>query len=203
MILIKKNLILLDTPFKRTSEKNQNCLIGGTLKYLYNIISKNQNNKSKIFITLKPETLNFLQENNIIDKNYTNVFEMETLKTNNKNNNNTKNNVGFIQTYKLKEKNDKNKKNSKHNNEINQLLLAKELGLDNSLFMRALEIENLFNKKKKIFPNLENFIKNSYSLNKNKKDLCDKIMNYTQNAISLENNEKELNIIKYLNDIFN
>ena len=68
-------LILLDTPFKRTTEKNQNCLIGGTLKYLYDIISKNENNNSKIFITLKGETLTFLQENNLIDEKYTNVFE--------------------------------------------------------------------------------------------------------------------------------
>ena len=193
-------LILLDTPFKRTSEKNQNCLIGGTLKYLYSVINKNPNNKSKIFITLKPETLEFLKENNIIEEKYTNIFEMETLKTSNPNNG--INNVGFVQTYKLKEIFEKNK-NSKNNFEINQLLLAKELGLDNSLFLRALEIENLFKKKRKIFPNLEKFIKNAYSLNKNKKDLYDKIMNYTQSQISLDNNEQELNIIKYLNDIFN
>ena len=65
-----------------------------------------------------------------------------------------------------------------------------------------MEIENLFKKKRKIFPNLEKFIKNAYSLNKYKKDLYDKIMNYTQSQISLDNNEQELNIIKYLNDIF-
>ena len=198
-------LILLDTPFKRTSEKNQNCLIGGTLKYLYNIISKNPKNKSKIFITFKPETLNFLQENNIINTKYTNVFEMETLKVNNKNNNKNLNNVGFVQTYKLKEKigNIKDIKDKRENDEINQLLLAKEQGLDNSLFLRSLEIENLFKKKIKIFPNLEHFIKNANSLNKNKKDLYDKIMNYTRSQISLDDNEQELNIIKYLNDIFN
>ena len=73
------------------------------------------------------------------------------------------------------------------------------MGLDNSLFLRALEIENLFKKKQKIFPNLEKFIKNAYSLNKNKKDLYDTIINYTQSQISLENNEQELNLIKYLN----
>ena len=198
-------LILLDTPFKRTSEKNQNCLIGGTLKYLYNIISKNPKNKSKIFITLKPETLNFLQENNIINTKYTNVFEMETLKVNNKNNNKNLGDVGFVQTYKLKEKigNIKDIKEKRENDEINQLLLAKEQGLDNSLFLRSLEIENLFKKKIKIFPNLEHFIKNANSLNKNKKDLYDKIMNYTRSQISLDDNEQELNIIKYLNDIFN
>ena len=195
-------LILLDTPFKRTSEKNQNCLIGGTLKYLYSVISKNPNNKSKIFITLKPEVLNFLQENNLIIENYTNIFEMETLKINNIKNNNSNNIAGIVQTYKLKEKFEKEKK-SKQNNEINQLLLAKELGLDNSLFLRALEIENLFKKKQKIFPNLEYFIKNANSLNNNKKELYDKIMNYTKSQISLENNEQELKIIKYLNDIFN
>ena len=193
-------LILLDTPFKRTSEKNQNCLIGGTLKYLYNIISKNQNNKSKIFITLKPETLNFLKENNLVDEKYTNIFEMETLKVSNTNNN--IDSIEFIQTYKLKEQFEKSKK-SKNNYEINQLLLAKELGLENSLFLRALEIENLFKKKQKLFPNLEKFLKNAYSLNKNKKDLYDKIIGYTQSQISLENNEQELNLIKYLNDIFN
>ena len=192
-------LILLDTPFKRTTEKNQNCLIGGTLNYLYNIISKNPNNKSKIFITIKPETLIFLQENNIIKEKYTNIFEMETLKANSIDKN-KKNNAEFIQTYKLK---DKYENKSKDNYEINQLLLAKELGLDNSLFIRALEIENLFKKKQKIFPDLEKFIKNTTSLNKYKKDLYDKIINYTKNQISLENNEQELNIIKYLNDIFN
>ena len=191
-------LILLDTPFKRTSEKNQNCLIGGTLKYLYNIISKNINNNSKIFITLKSETLNFLKENNLIDEKYTNVFEMETLKTNNKNKN--MNNIEFIQTYKLKEQNKVNIATGE-NYELNQLLLAKELGLDNSLFLRALEIENLFKRRHKIFPNLEKFIKNAYSLDKNKKDLYEKIMNYTKNQISLETNEKELNIIEYLNDL--
>ena len=37
-------LILLDTPFKKTSEKNQNCLIGGILKYIYDIIDKNPRN---------------------------------------------------------------------------------------------------------------------------------------------------------------
>ena len=193
-------LILLDTPFKRTSEKNQNCLIGGTLKFLYNIISKNLNNKSKIFINLKPETLNFLKENNLIDEKYINIFEMETIKTTNINNN--MNNIEYVQTYKLKEKYEKDQKNKK-NYEINQLLLAKELGLDNSLFLRALEIENLFKKKQKIFPNLEKFLKNAYSLDQNKKDLYEKIMNYTQSQISLDNNEQELNIIKYLNDIFN
>ena len=191
-------LILLDTPFKRTSEKNQNCLIGGTLKYLYDIISKNENNNSKIFITLKTETLTFLQENNLIDEKYTNVFEMEILKTNNKNKN--MNNFEFVQTYKLKNQYDKNIKN-RESYEINQLLLAKELGLDNSLFLRALEIENLFIKKHKIFPNLETFIKDAFSLDKNRKALYEKIMNYTKNNISLENNEKEMNIIEYLSDI--
>jgi hypothetical protein len=191
----------LDTPYKRTSEKNQNCLIGGTLKFLYNIISKNIKNKSKIFITLKPETLIFLKENNLIDEKYTNVFEMETLKTTS-NSNRDANNTGYVQTYKLKEQYIKDEK-SKKNYEINQLLLAKELGLDNSLFLRALEIENLFKKKQKIFPNVEKFIKSAYSLNKNKKDLYDTIINYTQSQISLENNEQELNLIKYLNDIFN
>ena len=96
-------LILLDTPFKRT-----------TLKYLYSVINKNPNNKSKIFITLKPETLEFLKENNIIEEKYTNVFEMETLKTSNSNNG--KNNVGFVQTYKLKEIYEKNINNK--NNEL-------------------------------------------------------------------------------------
>ena len=191
-------LILLDTPFKRTSEKNQNCLIGGTLKYLYDIISKNENNNSKIFITLKGETLTFLQENNLIDEKYTNVFEMEILKTNNKNKN--MNNFEFVQTYKLKDHYDKNIKKGE-SYEINQLLLAKELGLDNSLFLRALEIENLFIKKHKIFPNLETFIKDAFSLDKNRKELYEKIMNYTKNNISLENNEKEMNIIEYLSDI--
>ena len=191
-------LILLDTPFKRTTEKNQNCLIGGTLKYLYDINSKNKNNNSKIFITLKGETLTFLQENNLIDEKYTNVFEMEILKTNNKNKN--MNNFEFVQTYKLKDHYDKNIKN-RESYEINQLLLAKELGLDNSLFLRALEIENLFIKKHKIFPNLETFIKNAFSLDKNRKELFEKIMNYTKNSISLENNEKEINIIEYLSDI--
>ena len=191
-------LILLDTPFKRTSEKNQNCLIGGTLKYLYDIISKNENNNTKIFITLKTETLTFLQENNLIDEKYTNVFEMEILKTNNKNKN--MNNFEFVQTYKLKNQYDKNIKN-RESYEINQLLLAKELGLDNSLFLRALEIENLFIKKHKIFPNLETFIKDAFSLDKNRKALYEKIMNYTKNNISLENNEKEMNIIEYLSDI--
>ena len=191
-------LILLDTPFKRTSEKNQNCLIGGTLKYLYDKISKNENNNTKIFITLKTETLTFLQENNLIDEKYTNVFEMEILKTNNKNKN--MNNFEFVQTYKLKDHYDKNIKKGE-SYEINQLLLAKELGLDNSLFLRALEIENLFIKKHKIFPNLETFIKDAFSLDKNRKELYEKIMNYTKNNISLENNEKEMNIIEYLSDI--
>ena len=193
-------LILLDTPFRRTSEKNQNSLIGGTLKFLYDVISKNPKNKSKIFITLKPETLNFLQENNIIEEKYTNVFEMETLKVSD--NNKNRNNVGLVQTYKLKDQKEKDKK-VKENDEINQLLLAKELGLDNSLFLRALEIENLFKKKTKIFPNLEKFIKNANSLNKNKKELFEKIIDYARSQISLEHNEQELNIIKYINDIFN
>lgn len=196
-------LILLDTPFKKTSEKNQNCLIGGILKYLYDIISKNPENKSKIFITFKPETLNFLKENNLLDEKYINVFEMETLSTtNNKNSDNIKNinNNKFVQTYKLKEKNDKN---INHNFEVDQLLLAKELGLDNTLFLRALEIENLFKKKKKIFPDLDKFMKYTHSLEKHKKDIYDKIMDYTQNNISLESDEKEINIIKYLSDKFN
>ena len=193
-------LILLDTPFKKTSEKNQNCLIGGILKYLYDIISKNPENKSKIFITFKPETLNFLKENNLLDEKYINVFEMETLSTTNNKNSDNINNNKFVQTYKLKEKNDKN---INHNFEVDQLLLAKELGLDNTLFLRALEIENLFKKKKKIFPDLDKFMKYTHSLEKHKKDIYDKIMEYTQNNISLESDEKEVNIIKYLSDKFN
>jgi len=193
-------LILLDTPFKKTSEKNQNCLIGGILKYLYDIISKNPENKSKIFITFKPETLNFLKENNLLDEKYINVFEMETLSTTNNKNSDNMNNNKFVQTYKLKEKNDKN---INHNFEVDQLLLAKELGLDNTLFLRALEIENLFKKKKKIFPDLDKFMKYTHSLEKHKKDIYDKIMDYTQNNISLESDEKEINIIKYLSDKFN
>ena len=125
---------------------------------------------------------------------------METLKVNN--NDKNRNNVGLVQTYKLKDQKEKDKK-GKENDEINQLLLAKELGLDNSLFLRALEIENLFKKKTKIFPNLEKFIKNANSLNKNKKELFEKIINYARSQISLEHNEQELNIIKYINDIFN
>ena len=193
-------LILLDTPFKKTSEKNQNCLIGGILKYLYDIISKNPENKSKIFITFKPETLNFLKENNLLNEKYINVFEMETLSTTNNKNSDNMNNNKFVQTYKLKEKNDKN---INHNFEVDQLLLAKELGLDNTLFLRALEIENLFKKKKKIFPDLDKFMKYTHSLEKHKKDIYDKIMDYTQNNISLESDEKEVNIIKYLSDKFN
>ena len=196
-------LILLDTPFKKTSEKNQNCLIGGILKYLYDIISKNPENKSKIFITFKPETLNFLKENNLLNEKYINVFEMETLSTTNNKNSDNINNINnnkFVQTYKLKEKNDKN---INHNFEVDQLLLAKELGLDNTLFLRALEIENLFKKKKKIFPDLDKFMKYTHSLEKHKKDINDKIMDYTQNNISLESDEKEVNIIKYLSDKFN
>ena len=193
-------LILLDTPFKKTSEKNQNCLIGGILKYLYDIISKNPENKSKIFITFKPETLNFLKKNNLLNEKYINVFEMETLSTTNNKNSDNINNNKFVQTYKLKEKNDKN---INHNFEIDQLLLAKELGLDNTLFLRALEIENLFKKKKKIFPDLDKFMKYTHSLEKHKKDIYDKIMDYTQNNISLESDEKEVNIIKYLSDKFN
>ena len=197
-------LILLDTPFKKTSEKNQNCLVGGLLKYLYDIINKNPENNSKIFITFKPETLNFLKENHLINEKYTNIFEMETLRTNknNTNNNINMNSNRFIQTYKLKEKNDKNN-NMNNNFEIDQLLLAKELGLDNTLFIRALEIENIFKKKQKIFPDLEKFLKYSNSLEKNKKDIYNKIMDYTQNNISLESDEKEINIIKYLTDKFN
>ena len=197
-------LILLDTPFKKTSEKNQNCLIGGILKYLYEINAKNPENNSKIFITFKPETLDFLKENNLINEKYTNLFEMETLKTNNINKsiNINMNSNNFIQTFKLKEKNDRNK-NMNNNFEVDQLLLAKELGLDNTLFLRALEIENLFKKKHKIFPDLEKFSKYTISLEKNKKDIYNKIMEYTQNNISLESDEKEINIIKYLADKFN
>jgi DNA mismatch repair ATPase MutS len=196
-------LILLDTPFKKTSEKNQNCLIGGILKYIYDIIDKNPRNKSKIFITFKPETLKYLKDNNLINEKYTNIFEMETLRANNNinsGNNININNNKFIQTYKLKEKNDKNRNS---NFEVDQLFLAKELGLDNSLFLRSLEIENLFKKKQKIFPDLEKFMKYTHSLEKNKKDIYDKIMEYTQNNISLESDEKEINLIKYLADKFN
>ena len=204
-------LILLDTPFKKTSEKNQNCLIGGILKYLYDIISKNPENNSKIFMSFKPETLNFLKENNLINEKYTNIFEMETLRANNNNNKNINSNINinnnnkFIQTYKLKEKKDENDKNKNmnKNSEIDQLLLAKELGLDNTLFLRALEIENLFKKKQKIFPDLDKFMKYSHSLEKNKKEIYNKIMDYTQNNISLDSDEKEINIIKYLADKFN
>ena len=196
-------LILLDTPFKKTSEKNQNCLIGGILKYIYDIIDKNPRNKSKIFITFKPETLKYLKDNNLINEKYSNIFEMETLRANNNinsGNNININNNKFIQTYKLKEKNDKNRNS---NYEVDQLFLAKELGLDNSLFLRSLEIENLFKKKQKIFPDLEKFMKYTHSLEKNKKDIYDKIMEYTQNNISLESDEKEINLIKYLADKFN
>ena len=162
-------------------------------------------------MTFKPETLNFLKENNLINEKYTNLFEMETLRTNNYNNNNKNSNINsnininsnkFIQTFKLRENNNKSK-NPNKNFEIDQLLLAKELGLDNSLFLRALEIENLFKKRQKIFPDIENFNKYSNSLNKNRKDIYNKIMDYTQNNISLESDEKEINIIKYLSEKFN
>ena len=199
-------LILLDTPFQKTSEKNQNCLVGGIMKYLYDIIDKNPENNSKIFITFKPETLKFLKENNLINEKYTNIFEMETVKNTeekkDKNAGTNINNNKYIQTYKLKEEKD-NDINNKKNSEINQLLLAKELGLDNSLFLRALEIDNLFKTKQKIFPDLDKFIKYGNTLNKYKKDIYDKIIEYTQNNISLESNEQEINIIKYLNNKFN
>ena len=115
---------------KKTSEKNQNCLIGGILKYIYDIIDKNPRNKSKIFIAFKPETLNYLKENKIINDKYTNIFEMETLRADNNSNVNDNNSINinnkFIQTYKLKEKNEKN--NKSENFEVDQLFLAKELG---------------------------------------------------------------------------
>ena len=176
------------------------------MKYLYDIIDKNPENNSKIFITFKPETLKFLKENNLINEKYTNIFEMETVKNTeekkDKNAGTNINNNKYIQTYKLKEEKDKDI-NNKKNSEINQLLLAKELGLDNSLFLRALEIDNLFKTKQKIFPDLDKFIKYGNTLNKYKKDIYDKIIEYTQNNISLESNEQEINIIKYLNNKFN
>ena len=156
-----------------------------------------------LLIKIREINLKYLKDNNLINEKYSNIFEMETLRANNNinsGNNININNNKFIQTYKLKEKNDKNRNS---NFEVDQLFLAKELGLDNSLFLRSLEIENLFKKKQKIFPDLEKFMKYTHSLEKNKKDIYDKIMEYTQNNISLESDEKEINLIKYLADKFN
>ena len=196
-------LILLDEPYKRTSEKNQNCLIAGTLEYIYDLLDNNPNSKSQIFITLSPEIVYFLNEKEIIREKYTNIFQMETIELQ-KVNNTYSVEKEYVNTYKLKNIPINEIPNNDNMNSMgfDQLLLVKELGLDNALFLRALEIDNLFKKNEKIWPNIEKFTYYANIINHKKNDIYNKIIQYTRSQISLEENKQEYDIINYLNELF-
>ena len=170
-------LVLLDDPFKRTSSHNKNCLLAGTLSYLINLI-KNENLNAKIFITTSFESRDFLIENKIVDDKIVGLYEMKTqvISEGNKNLNNFPKQIeelNILNFYELKEvefnslcmkvKNENSvnsyeSNNLIQNNNIN-LLLAKENGLDNSIFFRAIEISNVLSQNKKIFPDLTKILK--------------------------------------------
>ena len=188
------DLILLDNPFKRTNELNQNCLISGMLKYFNKKINKFKNKKNcKIFITINENILNFLKKNNVIDYNITDLYKMETKKIND----------DFINLYNIVKINNNLDINNNNNDEydISKLFIAKENGLDNNLFLRSLEILNIFRNKKQIFPNTEIFHKIAKNL-KNENKIFE-IKNFIRNYnINLENNNKEFEFINNLNNLF-
>ena len=186
------DLILLDNPFKRTNEFNQNCLISGMLKFFNEKINLFKNKKNcKIFITINENILNFLKKNNVIDYNITDLYEMETKKIND----------NFINLYNIKKINIFDNYNNNDDYDISKLFLAKENGLDNNLFLRSLEILNIFRNKKQIFPNIEIFHKITKNL-KNENKIFE-IKNFIRNYnINLENNNKEFELINNLNNLF-
>ena len=187
------DLILLDNPFKRTNELNQNCLISGMLKYFNKKINKFKNKKNcKIFITINENILNFLKKNNVIDYNITDLYQMETKKIND----------DYINLYNIiKINNNLDINNNNDEYDISKLFIAKENGLDNNLFLRSLEILNIFRNKKQIFPNTEIFHKIAKNL-KNENKIFE-IKNFIRNYnINLENNNKEFEFINNLNNLF-
>jgi DNA mismatch repair ATPase MutS len=169
-----KTLVILDDPYKRTSIHNKNCLLAGTITYLNSLI-KNGNKNLKIFISTSIETRNFLLENGVIDHSITSLYEMKTeiiseqINVNKKNshvitgNNFNENYLSenfdnlFVNLFEIKEISNFNFKKSL-NNETSRmnmnLFLAKENGLDNQIFSRALDISNIIHSEKKMVPDL-------------------------------------------------
>ncbi len=71
----------------------------------------------------------------------------------------------FINLFQIEKCNIDDLKIENDNNKNSRLFLAKDNGLDNSLFLRALEIQSILKKKEKIFPNIEKLIKVTSNLN--------------------------------------
>ena len=186
-------LILLDNPFKKTSEKNQNCLLSGIIKFFTKCIIEKKNNKNcKIFICVNEENKNFLIKNNVVDFNICDFYHM-------------KNNIKegkFINLFQIEKCKIDDLKIENDNNKNSRLFLAKDNGLDNSLFLRALEIQSILKKKEKIFPNIEKLIKVTSNLNIKVNDLKISFNNYCKSELNIMDNSNEFKLIDQLNDLF-
>ena len=108
----------------------------------------------------------------------------------------------FINLFQIKKMNFDELKIDDENNKISRLFLAKDNGLDNSLFLRALEIRNILKKKEKIFPNIEKLIKVTSNLNLKVNDLKINFSNYCKLDLNINDNEKEFKLIEELNSLF-
>jgi hypothetical protein len=110
-------------------------------------------------------------------------------------------NDDFINLYNIVKINNNLDNNNNDEYDISKLFIAKENGLDNNLFLRSLEILNIFRNKKQIFPNTEIFHKIAKNL-KNENKIFE-IKNFIRNYnINLENNNKEFEFINNLNNLF-
>ena len=184
-------LILLDNPFKKTNQKNQNCLLCGIINYFNKfILEKKQNKKCKIFICINEESKNFLINNTNIDYSICDFYHMK----------NKFNEGKFINLFKIEKCDINDLKNENIN--YSRLFLAKNNGLDNSLFLRALEIQSILKKKEKLFPNIEKLIKVISNLDNKVNDLKNKFSNYCNSKNNLTDNSKEINLLEELNNLF-
>ena len=186
-------LILLYNPFKKTSEKNQNCLLSGIINFFIKCILEKKNNKScKIFICVNEENKNFLIKNNVIDFNICDFYHMKNKVKEGK----------FINLFEIEKCNINDLKIENDNNKNSRLFLAKDNGLDNSLFLRALEIQSILKKKEKIFPNIEKLIKVTSNLNIKINNLKISFNDYCKSEINIMDNSNEFKLIDELNDLF-
>ena len=153
---------------------------------------KKNNKNCKIFICVNEENKNFLIKNNVVDFNICDFYHM-------------KNNIKegkFINLFQIEKCNIDDLKIENDNNKNSRLFLAKDNGLDNSLFLRALEIQSILKKKEKIFPNIEKLIKVTSNLNIQVNDLKISFNNYCKSELNIMDNSNEFKLIDQLNDLF-
>lgn len=184
-------LVLMDDPFRRSSQHNQRCLLAGTIKYFQKKIHQsNKNKKCKIFITISKEMKEFLVDNNIIDKNVVEIYEMKTL-----GNNSTKEIINLYEILKEEEATNMKEKNNICN--INKLLIAKENGINHKIFLRGLEILNILKEKEKLFLNVEKINKAANNLSLYKQQIVSQLQKF------ISSGDGEYNLLEILNKIFN